>query len=189
VLLLPVIPTETLTIIILLILFVIFSFVLNLFILIYYLFFHVLAALFRGAFFAASKKDIVEKMILISDIKPGEKAVDLGSGDGRLVIALASAGAEAHGYEINPFLVWSSRKNIEKAGLVNRAFIHWKNFWTVDFSEFDIVTVFGIGYMMKKLEVKLKKELKPNSKVVSNYFVFPNWPYSKKEDNVLLYKK
>ena len=142
----------------------------------------------RGAFFAASEKKEVGKMIFLSGVKPGDKAVDLGSGDGRLVIALAKAGAEAHGYEINPVLVWWSRREIKKAGLSDKAFIHRNNFWNMSFSKFNVVAVFGIGYMMKKLEAKLKKELKPGSRVVSNYFIFPNWQYSKKEDNIYLYE-
>lgn len=127
-------------------------------------------------------------MISLSDIKSGEKAIDLGSGDGRLVIALAKKGIEAHGYEINPFLVWLSRNNIKRVGLEGEAFIHFKNFWYVDFSEFNVVTVYGISYMMKRLEAKLRKELKPGSRIVSNCFAFPNWPYFKKEDKVYLYK-
>ena len=176
-------------IIILLLLLVILSIVFNFVLLIYFMFFHVLGTLFLGAFFASSKKEIVKTMVLLSDIKPGEKAIDLGSGDGRLVIALAKKGAQAHGYEINPLLVFLSRNNIKQAGLQGKAFIHFGNFWLLDFSEFDVVTVYGISHMMKRLEVKLKKELRPGARVVSNYFVFPNWPPSKKENSVRLYKK
>ena len=128
-------------------------------------------------------------MIFLADIKPGEKTADIGSGSGELVIAMANAGAKAHGYEINPFLVWLSRRNIKKAGLQGKAFVHWKNFWQIDFFEFDVVTVYGISYIMKTLELKLKKELKKDAKVVSNYFTFPNWPPAKKEDNIYLYIK
>ena len=59
-----------------------------------------------GLGYAPSTTAIIDRMIKLLNIKPGEKAVDIGSGDGRVVIALAKAGAEAHGYEINPLLVW-----------------------------------------------------------------------------------
>lgn len=176
-------------VIVLLFLFIAFAFILIFTVFIYYLIFHLFAILSRGAIFAKSTDKIIERMISLSCVKPGEKAVDLGSGDGRLVVVLAKAGAEAHGYEINPFLVWLSRKNIKNLGLQNRAFIHRENFWNKDLSEFSTVTVYGIGYMMKKLEKKLGKELKPGSKVVSNYFIFPNWPHSKKENSIRLYIK
>ncbi len=141
-----------------------------------------------GAFFAKSREELVEKMIYLADIRPGEKAVDLGSGDGRLVIALAKAGAEAYGYEINPFLVWFSRRNIKKAGLIDKAFICWGNFWNEDFSKFNIVTIYGITYMMKRLEIKLKKELRPDSRIISNYFIFQNWTPHKTKGAIRLYK-
>lgn len=181
--------TSTEIFIVILVLFVILSFVFNFFLFAYYAFYHVLPTLFLGAFFAKSRQKEAEKMILFSRIKPGEKVVDLGSGDGSLVIAMAQEGAEAHGYEINPFLVWLSRKNIKNKGLEGKAFIHLKNFWLVDFSEFNAVTVYGISYIMKRLEGKLQKELKPGSRVVSNYFTFPGWQHQKKEDNVYLYVK
>lgn len=114
--------------------------------------------------------------------------MDLGSGDGRLVIALAKAGAEAHGFEINPFFVRRARKNICKAGLTDRAFIHQKSFWGETLSGFDIVVVYGISYIMKRLEEKLRKEVGPGTRVISNSFVFPNWLPSKKEGNVRLYE-
>lgn len=155
--------------------------------------FDVIAMLSSGAFYAKSRPEIMEKMLALLDIKKGDKAVDLGSGDGRLVIALALAGAEAHGYEINPFLVWLSRRNIKNAGLNGKAFVHHKNFWNEDFSKFNLVTIYGVTYIMENLELKLKKELKKKSKVISNYFEFPNWPYAKMEiiqppkQNVYLY--
>lgn len=176
-------------IIVILIAFVILSSLLSLGFVLYHVVFTILPALHSGAFFAVVKKEEIEKMILLSDIKPGEKAVDLGSGDGRLVIALANAGAQACGYEINPFLVWSSRKNIKRAGLEGKAFIYQKNLWEEDLGDFDIITLFGIKFMMKKLESKLKKEMKIGSRVVSKYFTFPDWQPSGQEDNVYLYKK
>lgn len=151
-------------------------------------FLNIVPMMLGGAFYAPSAKREIEKMVLISRIKHGEKAVDLGSGDGRLVIVLARAGAEAHGYEINPILVWWSKLQIKKAGLSSKAFIHRKNFWNSNLSDFSIISVFGIKHIMERLEVKLKKELKPGSRVVSNYFVFPNWKHSKKESNAYLYE-
>jgi ribosomal protein L11 methylase PrmA len=116
------------------------------------------------------------------------KAVDLGSGDGRLVIALAQAGFEAHGFETNPYLVWLSRWRIKKAGLQGRAFIHAKNYWPHDLSQYDVVTLFGVFYMMNKMKAKLKKELKPGALIASNYFHFPDWPEVKKKNNIYIYQ-
>lgn len=177
------------TAIFLVISFVLFLFLIDFILAVYFMFFYIIPTLLGGAFFAKSKQEIIDKMVLFSNVKPSEKAVDLGSGDGRLLIALAKRGAEAHGYEINPFLVRLSRKNIKKEGLADRAFVHFKNFWSIDFSQFNVVTVYGISFIMKNLELKLKKELKPGSRVVSNHFVFPDWQYKRSENNVYLYEK
>lgn len=128
-------------------------------------------------------------MIELSELKPGEKAADLGSGDGRIVIAMARIGAIAHGYEINPFLVWWSRYKIRRAGLQDQAFIHLGSFWSKDLSKFDVVTVFGTTHIMKGLEKKLKKELKSNARVISYVFAFPSWEYAQKESAIFVYRQ
>ncbi len=138
--------------------------------------------IFRGAPFVPTKKETLERMINAAQIQPGNKVADIGSGDGRIIIAAAQAGGESHGYEINPLLVIWSIYKINKAGLRGRAFVHWKSFWGVDYSQFDIVTLFGVSNIMKKLGEKLKKEMKPGSKVVSNIFQFPNWQGEKHEE-------
>ncbi len=141
-----------------------------------------------GAPFEPTRDKKVKKMIKLAGIKKGDKAVDLGSGDGRIVIALAKAGAEAHGYEINPLLILLSRWKIKKAGLKGKAFIHWKNFWEVNFKKYDIIMLFQFHTIMNKLKKKLKKELKSKSRIVSYYWKFPDWKPSKKIENIYLYK-
>lgn len=149
----------------------------------------VLVIMLRGAPYVPSQKKTVEQMVALSGVLPGERAIDLGSGDGRVVIALARAGAEAHGYEINPLLVWLGRRKIKKAGLDGKAFIHFKDFWSVDFSDFDVVTVFGISHIMRILGRKCRKELKGGARVVANSFPFPKWEHSKKDGEVYFYEQ
>jgi ribosomal protein L11 methylase PrmA len=106
---------------------------------------------------------------------------DLGSGDGRLAIALARAGAsEVHGYEINWLLVQYSRARVARAGLSDRITIHWQSMWDVDLSHCDVVTTYQHTMVMAKLEAKLLTELKPTARVVSNSFRFPNWCEAKR---------
>jgi len=149
----------------------------------------ILFILLRGAPFVPTAREQVLRMVELSRVLPGEKAADIGSGDGRIAIAFAQAGAKSHGYEIKPWLVWLGRRNIKKAGLENRASIHWKDFWSQNFSSFDIVTVYGINHIMKRLERKLRKELKPGARVVLNSFKFPTWEPIKSQNNLHLYIK
>jgi cyclopropane fatty-acyl-phospholipid synthase-like methyltransferase len=145
--------------------------------------------LFWGAIYVPTSEKRVEQMIGLLDLNSAHKAADLGAGDGRLVIAFAKLGIESHGYEINPFLVLLGRKNIKKAGLENKAFMHFKNLWQEDLKGFDVITLYGMRHMMARLEKKLDKELKPGSMIVSNYFTFPKWKPSSQEDNLYLYIK
>jgi protein-L-isoaspartate O-methyltransferase len=142
-----------------------------------------------GAPFEASTNERVQKIVRIAKIKKGDKAADLGSGDGRIVIAMAHAGAEAHGYEINPYLVLYSKYRIKKEGLEKKAFIHWKNFWKKDLSKYNIITTFQVDYIMPELEEKLKMELKKGSRVISEKWTFPEWKLSKQDELILRYNK
>jgi len=135
-----------------------------------------------GASYERSGREVVEKMLEFARAKKGEKFVDLGSGDGRIVIEFAKEGAEAHGFEINPFLVLYSRWKIRKEGLRGRAFVHWMNFWNVSLREFDVLSVFQVGYLMGKLERKLGRELRNGARVISNRWKFPSWKLKKESD-------
>jgi hypothetical protein len=128
----------------------------------------------RGAIYVASSPGQARLLADLSGAAPGERAADLGSGDGRIVIALARRGAEAHGFEVNPILVLLARRNIRRAGLVGRAFIHWRSFWGADFSPFQVLTLFQGSSVMRRLEIKVKNELMPGARVISDCWGFPS---------------
>lgn len=144
---------------------------------------------FWGGIDVPTTEEKIEKMVKFLEINPGQSAIDLGAGEGRILIALARAGAVAYGCEVNPLLVAKARKNIKKAGLEGRAFVYCKNFWRQDLKDFDAVAVFPMAHMMRRLEEKFEKELRPGAKVVSNYFMLPTWKPDRAEDNVYLYIK
>jgi SAM-dependent methyltransferase len=153
-----------------------------------YVIYLMLYSTLRGGPYAPMGPKKIKVMMDLLKIKPGEKAVDLGSGDGRIVIELARRGAIAFGYEINPLLVLWSRYNIRKEGLQNKATIIWKDYWREDFSSFDIVTLYVLPHMMGPIKRKLKKELRSkNARIAANYFKFPDLKESKKKDTIYLY--
>lgn len=147
-----------------------------------------LLSVLRGGPYVPSDKKTIETMLKFIKVKKGEKIVDLGSGDGRIVIELAKRGAIAYGYEINPFLVLWSRFKIWKEGLRGKAFVYCRNLWSVNLSDFDVVVVYAISYVMQDLEKKLIKELKKESRIVSHTFKFPTMKPVKKSGGVYLYK-
>ena len=138
-----------------------------------------------GAVFQATGEDKVEKIVSLAESNLQFISADLGSGDGRIVIALAKKGIEAHGFEINPFLVLYSRWKIKKEKIQN-AQIHWKSFWKEDFSKYDLITLFQTGKIMDRLGNKIKKE-SPNARVISYYWKFPQWQPTNNLEDVYLY--
>jgi cyclopropane fatty-acyl-phospholipid synthase-like methyltransferase len=154
-----------------------------------YLIWLFLYSLLFGAPYAAIGEARLKTMIRLADIKKGEKAADLGSGDGRIVSACAEKGAIAHGYEINPLLYVISLRNLTKKGVSSNAKIFLKDLWSVDFSSYDVVTLYGNFPMMSRLQKKLQKELRPGARVISNHFKFPNWKVEKEEEDLYLYIK
>ncbi len=164
---------------------ILFSFIFQLLVLVFDLY-----ARKYGAFYASSQRVKVDQMIQFAQPLKGKQIVDLGSGDGKLVIAFARAGAKkVIGYEINPFLVFLSRMKIKLLGLSKHAAIYYQNYWEVSLSDADIVVLYGIPWMMEKLEKKLRSELKQNTRVISNMFPFPHWKYKKLSHGVYLYEK
>jgi hypothetical protein len=153
-----------------------------------YLVFFVFFPLGRGAIYDPSTQDQTRRIVEMAGVAWGETAVDLGSGDGRVVIALARLGAKAHGYEVNPFLVRISRRNIAAAGLSGRARIHWGSFWRADLSRYDLVTVFQVGFVMGRLESKLKRELRPSARIVSHHWRFPGLKPENVREDIYLYR-
>ena len=142
-----------------------------------------------GVPFVPTSRKRVETMLRLAGDVQGTRVVVLGSGDGRLVIAFASLGAEAHGYELNPVLVWLSRIRIMLRGLQGPAHGHWGDFWRPGMSDFDIVVVYGFRSTMRELEKKLKRELPQGAFVLSNSFTFPTWVAAYEEGGIHMYRQ
>jgi hypothetical protein len=143
----------------------------------------------KGPVYVPSADEKIDAMIQLLALKPKDRVVDLGSGDGRIIIALAKKGVYADGFELNPILVQRSEQNIKDAGVSKKAHAYWKSFWDIDLSQYTAVTLYGIPYIMKDLEKKLLAELPKGARVASNAFTFPNWKPKKVENNVSLYVK
>lgn len=147
-----------------------------------------LPTFFTGAPFAPTKQSGIKAMVALAAIKSGERALDIGSGDGRLVIGLAEAGANASGIEINPFLVLWSRLRIPK-NLRSRVTIIRESIWHHDCSGYTALTIFGIPYIMRRLEEKLLRELPTGARIVVNRYPFPNWKPTQQQGKLYLYVK
>jgi SAM-dependent methyltransferase len=128
-----------------------------------------------GAPWVPLEPHVINRIFELVQIKPGDIFYDLGSGDGRMVIAAASLGAKAYGIEIDPWRVWYSRFCIFLFGLSGKAHVIKKNIFDVDISDADVVTLYLLQETNNLLFPKLKKELKPGTRVLSSAFNFPKW--------------
>jgi SAM-dependent methyltransferase len=119
-------------------------------------------------------EDTVEKMLDMARVTPQDFVVDLGSGDGRNVIAAARRGARALGVEYNPDLVALSKSAAATAGVADKAtFVHGDMFET-DISQATVLMLFLLPDHMERLTPKFL-QLKPGARVVSNTFGIGGW--------------
>ncbi len=121
----------------------------------------------------------------MAKLKPTDRVIDLGSGEGRIVIEAAKHCTKSVGVEINPLLYWVSK--IKAKGKKNIEFKK-QSLWNTDLSEFDLIFIYFIPHRMNKLAKKIKLEMKPGSRIISHAFIFPDWQYIEKDDNIYLYE-
>jgi SAM-dependent methyltransferase len=140
---------------------------------------------FVGAPFEPMPKSRIAQIPGFARLKKSDKIVDLGSGKGDVLIELARRGYSIVGYEINPFLFLYTRLRLKALGIKN-AKVYWANFWHKSLSGFDVIIIFQIGYIMKKLERKLLAECK-NARVISYYWRFPGLKPLKAKNRMFLY--
>lgn len=117
---------------------------------------------------------LVQRMLDMAKVTKEDKLVDLGSGDGRTVIAAAKRGLTARGIEYNPDLVTLSQRNAEAEGVSDRARFERGDIFEADFSEATVVTLF----LLPELNLRLRPTLlnmKPGTRVVSNTFTMDEW--------------
>ncbi|HWI14800.1 MAG TPA: class I SAM-dependent methyltransferase [Burkholderiales bacterium] len=118
---------------------------------------------------------LVERMLTVAKVTPGDFVVDLGSGDGRTVITAAKKfGARALGLEFNPDMVALSKRNAEKEGVADRAQFQRADIFATDFSSATVVTM----YLLPSLNLKLRPTLlamKPGTRIVSHAFTMDDW--------------
>ena len=126
--------------------------------------------------FLPTPQEVVDRMLELAEINEEDRLYDLGSGDGRIVIAAAGRyGVRAVGFEIDPVLVTHSQRRIRKAGLENLAEIRAQDIRTVDLSPASVVTLYLYPQANFQLRAALLPQLKAGSRVVSHYFSMGDW--------------
>jgi SAM-dependent methyltransferase len=127
--------------------------------------------------FVVTPDHVTRAMLELADVKPRDYVIDLGSGDGRIVIVAAKHfGARGLGVEIVPDLVNRSRDNATKAGVAERAEFRVQDLFATDLSPATVITMYLLPEVNLQLKPRLLK-LKPGTRIVSHdWDMGPDWP-------------
>jgi len=120
--------------------------------------------------YVPTPQEVVEMMLHLARVKPGDVVYDLGCGDGRVVVTVAKRyGCKAVGYDIDPDRVRESRQNVRENGIERLARIEQKDIFTLDLSGADVIFLYLLPELNVRLIPQLEK-LKPGARVVSHDF-------------------
>lgn len=138
-----------------------------------------------GAPYLPTFKKQVETALDLADLKPGETLLELGCGDGRVLVAAAHRGWRAVGYELNPILAllawFRTRRYRGKVRII------WANFWCSNWPPADAIFTFLLPRYMEKLNKKVAQYPYQPVKLVSFAFKVPDRQIARTKDNVYLY--
>jgi len=140
------------------------------------------AAQAPGAPFVPTPLPVVERMLELAKVTPGDVVYDLGSGDGRVVITAAQRyGARGVGIELNPVWVRDARRFAEALGVADKVTFRIEDLFTTDLREATVVTLYLYPAMNRKLAPRLLAELKPGARIVSHEYGIGDWPPDRTE--------
>jgi SAM-dependent methyltransferase len=126
--------------------------------------------------FITTPDEVVERMLELAGTTPGDMVVDLGSGDGRIVIAAAQRfGARGLGIELDPRLVARSRENARLANVAERVAFVRGDVLLADISQASVVTLYLLPQLIDRLQPRLLHELQPGTRIVSHAFGMIGW--------------
>jgi precorrin-6B methylase 2 len=128
----------------------------------------------RDAVWVPTTPAMVEKMLDMAKLTPSDVLVDLGSGDGRMVIAAAKRGIRARGVEFTPELVEHSRRLAKEAGVADKATFVQGDMYVADISDATVLALFLLPENLDKMKDKFLA-LKPGSRIVLNTYKITGW--------------
>lgn len=132
--------------------------------------------------FITTPPDVVERMLRFAGTGAGDVVVDLGSGDGRIVMdAARKFGARGVGIELDPVLVQKSRELVREADLADRVSIVQGDVLQADISQASVVTLYLLPSLIGRLQPRLIDELRPGTRIVSHAFYMPSWKADRTE--------
>jgi len=125
--------------------------------------------------YVPTPNDVLERMLDMADVGPGDYVIDLGSGDGRIVIAAAKRGAVGHGIDLDPERIAEARENAETEDVSERIMFMQGDIFETDFSQASVITLYLLTSVNLELRPSLLENLEPGTRVVSHSFDMGEW--------------
>jgi cyclopropane fatty-acyl-phospholipid synthase-like methyltransferase len=125
--------------------------------------------------FWATPEPVVERMLDLAGVAPGDHLIDLGCGDGRIVIAAARRGASALGIDIDPERITEAEAAARAAGVEHLARFRAEDLFATRLEAASVVTLYLVPHVNHMLATRLRTELAPGSRVVSHGFAMRDW--------------
>lgn len=135
--------------------------------------------------YVPTQMDHIRNVLKLAGVKKGKKFYELGSGDGRVVIEATKLGAQSIGIEQSLIRILISK---QKANKLKNAHFYHGNIFSKNYSDADVLYIYLLHKGVKKLETKLKQELKKGSIVITQAYHFPNWKPFEKLGDFYLYR-
>jgi SAM-dependent methyltransferase len=119
---------------------------------------------------------VADAMLKLAKVTSEDVVYDLGSGDGRIVIAAAKKyGARGVGVELDPELIKKANRNAQKAGVADRVTFVQADLFKTDFSDATVVTLYLSNSINQRIASILQRQLKPGARIVSHRFDMGDW--------------
>lgn len=141
---------------------------------------------FLGAPWVPAFRQDLDELLDLARVGKGTKFVDLGCGDGKVLLVAAKRGANVTGFEVNPILWFIA--NLRLLPYRKRARIYLRSFWTVDVHRFDVIYLYLIDHHMPKMRSQLTRQANPKARIISYMFAIPGLKPSKTTRNSFLYE-
>lgn len=141
-----------------------------------------------GAPWIITSNKIIDRMLSLGNIQPGDKIADLGSGDGRILIKAAkNYEIQGFGVEIDPFRVVLSKFFIFRQGLHRKIHVLWGNIFDTKLDEVNLITMYLTREVNSQLKDYLDRQCNPGTRVVSYAFPIPGWNPIMIDDTLLIF--
>ncbi len=119
---------------------------------------------------------VVNRMLEMADVKNSDFVIDLGCGDGRMIVTAAQKyGSSGYGVDINPVRINESNANAKKAGVTDKVTFKVANLFDESLAKADVMTMYLLEEINLRLRPKILDELKPGARVVSHAFSMGTW--------------